>query len=96
MSNIGYNYSELARVAPQCDDRILRFDVYRKRTGFDGQRFDECIISFDEEDQAIAFVGNTETHYGADLCVREVDVRTDDEVCILAAEWDEDHSRYMN
>jgi hypothetical protein len=96
MSNIGYDYAELARIAPQCDDRILRFDVYRRRHGFDGKRFEECIISFDEVENAIAFVGNTETHFGRDLWVQQVDLRTDDEVCVLAAEWDEDHSRYMN
>jgi hypothetical protein len=45
---IGYDYVELARIAPQVDDRILRFDVSRTRTRFDGKRYDECIISFDE------------------------------------------------
>jgi hypothetical protein len=96
MTNIGYDYLELARIAPQVGDRILRFDVYRRRESFCGKRFGECIISFDEIEQAIAFVGNTETHYGRDLWVQEVDVRTDDEVCVFAAEWDEDHSRYLN
>lgn len=98
MSSIGYDYAELARVAPQIDDRILRFDLYRKRIGFSGKRFDELITSFDEIEDAIAFVGNTEKYYGRDLWIQEVDVRTDDEVCVFAAEHHEDvlGGRYLN
>lgn len=95
---IGYDYAELARIAPQVEDRILRFDVYRNGTGFDGRRYETCIISFDDIDEAISFVGNTEQDWGRDLWVQEVNVRTDDEVCVLAAEWHEEvlGGRYLN
>jgi hypothetical protein len=98
MRTIGYDYAELARIAPQINDRILRFDVYRKRRRMDGTRYDECIISFDEIENALAFVGNTDIWYGQDLCVREVDVLSDDAVCVLAAEWHEEvlGGRYLN
>jgi hypothetical protein len=78
------------------DDRICRYDVFRRARAFDGKTREINLISFDYQEQAVAFVGNCEQHFGPDLWIEEVDTRSGNSECILAGEWDEDLNRYLN
>ena len=65
----------------------LRFDVRNEHKAE--------VASFDDKDFASAFVFNNEVYVGRDLNVIEVDLETGDEVCVVAAEFDEDVLRYV-
>lgn len=45
---------------------------------------------FDDEDVAKAAALNLETWRGKEVFVRQIDIETGDEECILSAEWDDE------
>jgi len=49
------------------------------------------ITSFDDLEEAVAFVGNLEDFRGDELSIRD-----ENDECHFAAEWDEDLGRYLN
>lgn len=80
------------------DDRSLRFDVNRTTQHLWNSVTIKTLGSFESAEEAIAYVGNLEDFSGRDIWIDEIDLRTDEEVCIFVAEWEEEvlGGRYLN
>lgn len=79
-------------------DRNVRYDVTRSAPAckFLARAIPTNLSSFDDEEEAIAAVGNLETYYGPELSVREENLDNGDSICVFWAEWDETLGRYVN
>lgn len=88
------NYADLARSAPEHPDAEKRgpFTVWRDapECEFLARSIITNIASFDDEDNAIAFIGNCEVYRGDVLSI-EQDGKT-----LFNAEWAETLGRYLN